>query len=101
AIGGALIVEPWLASVALGAQLIARGQNDEPREELRDEQRDEQRRRILPAVAEGRLKLAFAHAEAAARHTLTHVATRARAGDGGYLISGVKRAVPHGACAAR
>jgi alkylation response protein AidB-like acyl-CoA dehydrogenase len=91
AIGGALIVEPWLESVALGAQLIARGGHEELR--------DEQRRRILPAVAQGRLKLAFAHAEAAARHTLAHVATRARAGEGGYLISGVKRAVPHGACA--
>jgi alkylation response protein AidB-like acyl-CoA dehydrogenase len=95
AIGSALIVEPWLASVALGAQFIARARNDALREELRDEQR----RRILPAVAEGKLKLAFAHAEAAARHTLTHVATRARAAEGGYLISGVKRAVPHGACA--
>ena len=94
AIGGALIVEPWLATVALGAQLIARGENDTLRE-----LRDEQRRRILPAVAEGRLKLAFAHAEAAARHTLAHVATRARANDGGYLISGVKRAIPQGACA--
>jgi alkylation response protein AidB-like acyl-CoA dehydrogenase len=91
AIGGALIVEPWLATVALGAQFIARGGNEALR--------DEQRQRILPAVAEGRLKLAFAHVEAAARHTLAHVATRARADDGGYLISGVKRAVPHGACA--
>jgi alkylation response protein AidB-like acyl-CoA dehydrogenase len=87
AIGGALIVEPWLASVALGAQLIARGGDDE------------QRQRIVSAVAEGRLKLAFAHAEAVARHTLAHVATRARADAGGYVISGVKRAVLHGACA--
>jgi alkylation response protein AidB-like acyl-CoA dehydrogenase len=99
AIGGALIVEPWLATVALGAQFIARGKNDGLRERLREELRDEQRRRILPAVAEGRIKLAFAHAEAAARHTLAHVATRARADDRDYLISGVKRAIPHGACA--
>jgi alkylation response protein AidB-like acyl-CoA dehydrogenase len=85
AIGGALIVEPWLASVALGAQLVARGGSDE------------QQRRILPAVSEGRLKLAFAHAERPARYTLAHVATRARADAGGYVLSGVKRAVPHGA----
>jgi alkylation response protein AidB-like acyl-CoA dehydrogenase len=91
AIGSALIVEPWLATVALGAQFIARG----PDAELRDEQRQ----RILPAVAEGRLKLAFAHAEAPARYTLAHVATRARADAGGYVISGIKRAVLHGACA--
>ena len=91
AIGSALIVEPWLASVALGAQLIARG----PDAELRDEQRQ----RILPSVAEGRLKLAFAHAEAPARYALAHVATRARTDEGGYVISGVKRAILHGACA--
>ena len=91
AIGSALIVEPWLASVALGAQFIARGQ--------KDELRDEQRQRILPAVAEGRLKLAFAHAEAASRYTLAQVATRARATADGWVISGVKRAVLHGACA--
>lgn len=87
AIGGALIVEPWLASIALGAQFVSRGGSDQ------------QRRNILPAVAEGRLKLAFAHAEAAARHSLSRVATAARVGDGGYSISGVKCAVLHGACA--
>src|SRR6185503_5742588 len=58
AIGSALIVEPWLATVALGAQLIARGGAEGPR----DGAREEQRQRILPAVAEGRLRLAFAHA---------------------------------------
>ena len=87
AIGGALIVEPWLASIALGAQFVSRGGSDQ------------QRRNILPAVAEGRLKVAFAHAEAAARHSLSHVATAARGGNGGYSISGVKRTVLHGACA--
>ncbi|MEP6998264.1 MAG: acyl-CoA dehydrogenase [Betaproteobacteria bacterium] len=87
AIGGALIVEPWVASIALGAQLVARGGSEE------------QRQRILPAVADGKIKLAFAHVEGAARHTLAHVATRARAGGGGYIISGVKHAVPHGAAA--
>ena len=87
AIGDALIVEPWLATVALGARLIARGGDDV------------QRRRILPAVADGTRKLAFAHAEAEARHTLAHVATHARAEQGGYVIAGVKRAVPHAAVA--
>src|SRR5690348_11678847 len=87
AIGGALIVEPWLASVGLGAQLVARGGDDG------------QRQRVLPVVADGTLKLAFAHGEAAARHALAHVATRARRTIDGYAISGVKRAVAHGACA--
>src|SRR3954447_8878910 len=51
AIGDALVVEPWLAPGALGAQLVARGGSEE------------QRQRMLPAVAQGRLKLAFAYAE--------------------------------------
>ena len=87
ATGGALIVEPWLATVALGAQFVARG----GREELRS--------RILPAVAEGRVKLAFAHTEAAARYTLARVATAAQAIADGWVISGIKRAGLHGACA--
>jgi alkylation response protein AidB-like acyl-CoA dehydrogenase len=87
AIGAALIVEPWLATVALGAQLIARGGSDL------------QRQRMLPAVAEGTLRLAFAHAEADARYTLAHVATCARPDDGGYVISGVKQAVSDAAAA--
>jgi alkylation response protein AidB-like acyl-CoA dehydrogenase len=87
AIGAALIVEPWLATVALGAQLIARGGSEA------------QRQRMLPAVAEGTLLLAFAHAEPDARYTLAHVATRARRDDGGYVISGVKQAVSDAAAA--
>lgn len=87
AIGAALIVEPWLATVALGAQLIARGGSDE------------QRQRILPGVAGGAIKLAFAHAEAGARHALSHVGTRARGDAGSHALSGAKRAVAHGAAA--
>ena len=87
AIGDALIVEPWLATVALGAQLVARGGSEE------------QRQRMLPAVAEGMLKLAFAYAEPGTRYTLAHVAARARSDAAGYAISGVKQAVPHAAAA--
>jgi alkylation response protein AidB-like acyl-CoA dehydrogenase len=87
AIGAALIVEPWLATVALGAQFIARGGTEE------------QRQRVLPAVAEGTLQLAFANAESDARYTLAQVATRARLGDAGYVISGAKQAVQNAAAA--
>ncbi|MGH8850315.1 MAG: acyl-CoA dehydrogenase family protein [Casimicrobiaceae bacterium] len=87
AIGEALIVEPWLATVALGAQLVARGGDAA------------QRQRIIPAVAGGTLKLAFAHAEAGARYDLASIAGRARADAGGYVISGDKRAVAHAAAA--
>jgi alkylation response protein AidB-like acyl-CoA dehydrogenase len=87
AIGDALIVEPWLATVALGAQLVARGGSEE------------QRQKMLPAVAQGLLKLAFAYAEPGTRYTLAHVTARARADDVGYVITGVKQAVPHAAAA--
>lgn len=87
AIGAALIVEPWLATVALGAQLIALGGSEA------------QRQRMLPAVAEGTLLLAFANAEPGTRYGLAQVATRARHDGNGYVISGVKQAAPHAAAA--
>ena len=87
AIGAALIVEPWLPTVALGAQFIARGGSDE------------QKKRVLPAVAAGSATLALAHAEADARYDLARVVTRAQPDRGGYRLTGVKRAVAHASAA--
>jgi alkylation response protein AidB-like acyl-CoA dehydrogenase len=84
AIGEALIVEPYVATVGLGAQLIARGGNEA------------QKDRILPAVAAGELTLAFAQTEADARYDLSHVAMVATRRDGGYVVEGEKRVVLHG-----
>ena len=82
AIGEALVVEPWLA-VAVAGQLVARGGDER------------QRQRLLPGVADGTRRLAFAHAEADARHDPARVATRAVAGEGGaFVLTGDKRAVP-------
>src|SRR6266550_8712548 len=50
AFGEALVVEPYLATL-VGAQLVARAGSAE------------QKRAILPAVVEGRMRLAFAHTE--------------------------------------
>jgi len=50
AFGEALVVEPYLATV-MAARLVARGGSEA------------QKKAILPAVAEGRMKLAFAHDE--------------------------------------
>ena len=83
AIGEALVVEPFLATV-LGAQLVARGAS-EP-----------QRRAVLPQVAEGRSRLALAHTEADSRYDLARVATRARREGDGYVIDGAKRVVTGG-----
>jgi alkylation response protein AidB-like acyl-CoA dehydrogenase len=82
AIGDALVVEPYLATV-LGARFIARCGSKA------------QKQALLPAVAEGRLKLAFAHTEAGARYDLGFVELQAKAIDGGYELSGEKKVVLH------
>jgi len=75
--GEALVVEPWLATM-LGARLVSTAGSEA------------QKQAILPAVAEGRLRLALAQTEAGARYNLGEVATAAaRAGDG-WEISGEK-----------
>jgi alkylation response protein AidB-like acyl-CoA dehydrogenase len=84
AMGDGLLVEPYLSTVGLGAQFVARGGNEE------------QKQRVLPAVVEGRLKMAFAQSEEGARFDLGHVATRAKKSGAGYVIDGVKRVVLHG-----
>ncbi len=88
AIGEALIVEPYLATVGLGAQFVIHAGSVA------------QKQRILPAIGEGRLRMAFAQTETGARYNLAHVVTRARRqAGGGYSIDGRKRVVLHGPCA--
>jgi pimeloyl-CoA dehydrogenase small subunit len=87
AIGEGLIVEPYLATIGLGGQVVARGGTEA------------QRQRILPAVAEGKAKLAFAQSERGARYDLRHVSTRARRAGEGWVLDGDKCAVLHGGCA--
>jgi pimeloyl-CoA dehydrogenase small subunit len=87
AIGEGLIVEPYLATVGLGGQFVARGGTDA------------QKKAILPAIVEGRLKLAFAQTERGARYNLAHVAVRAKKSGTGYVIDGEKCVVIHGPCA--
>jgi pimeloyl-CoA dehydrogenase small subunit len=87
AIGEGLVVEPYLATVGLGGQFVARGGTDM------------QKKAILPAIAEGRLKLAFAQTERGARYNLAHVAVRAKKSGNGYVIDGEKCVVIHGPCA--
>ncbi|HEY3178859.1 MAG TPA: acyl-CoA dehydrogenase [Casimicrobiaceae bacterium] len=86
AIGEALIVEPFLATV-MGARFIARAGTLE------------QKTRLLAATAEGKLTMAFAHSEQGARYDLARVATRARRTATGFAIDGDKRVVLHGPCA--
>ena len=65
AFGRALVTEPYLATVVLGAGIIADAGNES------------QRAQWLPAVAEGGKLLAFAHSEPDSRYAESYVATRA------------------------
>jgi alkylation response protein AidB-like acyl-CoA dehydrogenase len=87
AIGEALVVEPYLSTVALGAQFVARAGTSA------------QQQALLPLVAAGKLKMAFAQSETGARYNLAHVATRAKSTTAGYTLSGEKRVVVHAPCA--
>jgi pimeloyl-CoA dehydrogenase small subunit len=84
AFGRGLVVEPYFATVVLGAGLIRRAGSA-------DQQAD-----YLPRVAAGELLLAFAHHERHARNDLAYVATTASEQDGVWTITGDKGLVLHG-----
>ncbi|HEY1075627.1 MAG TPA: acyl-CoA dehydrogenase family protein [Fontimonas sp.] len=87
ALGRGMVVEPYLATVVLGAGLIA------------DAGSAAQQAAVLPKVAAGELQLAFAHTEAGSRYALSQVATTAvRQGDA-FVLNGSKAVVLHGATA--
>jgi len=87
AIGEGLLVEPYLATVGLGGRFVARFGTPSQREQ------------ILPALIQGKRKLAFAHTERGARYDLTQVALRARRKGDGWVLDGEKNVVLHGGCA--
>jgi pimeloyl-CoA dehydrogenase small subunit len=87
ALGEALVVEPYWVNVGLAGRLVARGGSSE------------QQKRILPALIQGKRKLAFAHTERGARYDLRHVGARAKRSGQGFTLEGEKRAVLHGAAA--
>jgi len=87
AFGRGLVSEPYLSTVVLGAGLVA------------EHGSDEQKAALLPQIAEGTLRLAFAHAERAARANLARVDTSARKDGDHYVLDGAKVAVLDGASA--
>ncbi|HET6240124.1 MAG TPA: acyl-CoA dehydrogenase family protein [Acetobacteraceae bacterium] len=85
--GRALVVEPYIATVVLaGTAIRVAGSAD-------------QRQALLPRIAEGNLKLAFAHGERQARYDLTDVLTTATHDGKGWVLDGAKSVVTHGDCA--
>jgi alkylation response protein AidB-like acyl-CoA dehydrogenase len=80
AFGDALVVEPYLATI-LSSRIVSKSGSEA------------QKQRILPALAGGQLKLAFAHAEKGARYRLDRVDTTAKRAGGGWTLDGEKKAV--------
>ena len=84
ALGRALVVEPYLSAVVLGAGIVS------------DAGDDAQRAAWLPATAAGQKLLAFAHGEAAARYATSYVETRAIRQSRGWKLDGAKAVVLNG-----
>ncbi len=78
AFGDALLVEPYLPTVGLAGQLVARGGTEA------------QKKAVLPRLVEGKLRLAFAHSEKGARYNPAHVQTKAIRTGSGWQLSGEK-----------
>ncbi|MFE5284864.1 acyl-CoA dehydrogenase family protein [Nocardia sp. NPDC056611] len=60
---------------------------------------DAQRKDLLPKIADGSLRLAFAHGEPGARWPSAEIITQAVPTDEGWVLTGHKHPVPHGDCA--
>ena len=84
AFGRGLVAEPYLATVVIGAGLIAECGSEA------------QKQSILPKIADGSLLLASAHSERAARFDLAHVETTARKTSDGWRLDGRKTAILDG-----
>lgn len=89
AFGRALVLEPYLPTVVLGGSLVRFGGSDAQRTEL------------VPAIADGSLRLAFAQGERNSRWDLHHVETAAGRDGSGWRISGRKFVVLGGDSADR
>ncbi len=86
--GKALALEPWFSTVVLGGGFLRRAG-------------DALRAELVPLVAAGECKLAFAQVERQSRYDLFDVATTARRDGAGWAITGRKGMVLHGDSADR
>lgn len=84
AFGGALILEPFFASIILAGGV------------LRHAGSAEQKAALIPAMAEGSLKMAFACAEPQGRYDLFDVETTASKDGDSWVLDGKKALVLHG-----
>src|SRR5712691_534198 len=84
ALGRALVLEPYLATVVLAGGV------------LRHAASKAQRASLIPKIADGSLILALAHSERQSRYDLADVATSAKRDGAGYVLDGAKGLVLHG-----
>lgn len=84
AFGKALILEPYFATVVLAGGILRHAANET------------QKTKLVPAIAEGRMKLAFAYAEPQSRYDLFDVETQAKRDGEGWVLNGAKGLVLHG-----
>jgi pimeloyl-CoA dehydrogenase small subunit len=86
-IGQGLVLEPYLQTVVLGGSAVLAGGSAKQKSEL------------LPAIAEGKLMLAFAQAEKQSRFDLHDVELKAKKAGKGWSLSGHKGVVHFAAAA--
>lgn len=89
AFGRHLVVEPYIATVVLGAEIVAQAGSED------------QKAAVLPAVASGDLLLALAHGEPTSRFDLARVAATATRDGAGWRLSGHKAVALHADAADR
>lgn len=84
ALGKVLALEPYFTTTVLGGGFLRLGGSEAQRAEM------------IPQIAEGSKKLAFAQLERGSRYDLNHVETTATKDGGGFVLSGAKGVVLHG-----
>jgi pimeloyl-CoA dehydrogenase small subunit len=87
AMGKALVVEPYLATVVLGGGFLRHGGSEA------------QRQAHIPSIIDGSKTIAFAQLEKNSRYDLGDVSTTAKKKGSGYVISGEKFVVANGGSA--
>ena len=84
ALGKALVLEPYLATVVLGGGFLRLGGSAE------------QKAAYIPSIIDGSKTLAFAQLEKSSRYNLADVTTTAKKKGSGWVIDGEKFVVSHG-----
>jgi pimeloyl-CoA dehydrogenase small subunit len=87
AMGKALVVEPYLATVVLGGGFLRHGANEA------------QRQAHIPTIVDGSKTFAFAQLEKNSRYDLADVSTTAKKKGNGWVLDGAKYVVLHGGSA--